>query len=986
MISTLTPNNVLSEQVKFSDNYMDTSSQLEQLQRQISQLQIALADAQIAHEQAENEIKRLHKDETKYRQIVENSSDIIYRANAKGIITYINHVGLDRLGYSVNEIVGQHFGTFIEPHYLPQTMEFYKNMRIQRLEETYHEFPILDKSGNTVWLGQKAHLYYDDNEVLEFISVARDITDRKRHDENLLSTHLRLTNLILNLNSGILVEDEHRKIVLTNEKFCQMFAIQENPNSLIGKDCVAATRLAKTLFKDTLAYTTTVKKLLNEREIALGQEFGMVDGRILIFDYIPITSEGKYLGHVWQYRDVTEERLAQDSIRQSEEKYRGIMENMELGLLEVDLSGRITRAYPRFCDMVGYTEKEILGEKAADLFIPQEFHPVVRQQMVDRLRGKGGIYESQFIRKDGSRVWMLISGAAILNPEGQISGTIGIHYDITSQKNLQLELEQAKTHAEQAQAAEKQFLANMSHEIRTPLNAIVGMSHLLYDTPLNEEQKEYLTLIKNSANILLSLISDVLDIAKIHSGKMEVSPKEFDLVGLIRTLEKTFQHKLENKTVNMLADVDYRLNNLVVGDDLMLNQILLNLLGNAEKFTEKGLIGVRVRQKERLNHQITIEFEVFDTGIGIPEEKLDLVFQSFRQVDGDIKRKFGGTGLGLSIVKSLIELQNGNIRVESDLGKGTKFIFEITYEDSGKKREADTTTTPSVATTTLQDLRILVVEDNAMNRKYISSLLSKWNLTFQMAFHGREGFEMAQKEPFDVILMDIQMPEMDGYEATIAIRNTAGINQKTLIIALTASAMVSQKDQAFAVGMNDYLSKPFKPQQLLDVLRKNLPKVNELKSTPLPLAQIVEETNARQTPAIVETETDNDIWKGFTNLLDSDYLEEIYGDDYEYAMGIFEAFLVNMKDEFPRLSPLFESKEWKKLSSLAHKIKPALSMVGLTWMHEKFQLIEDEGKKANPDEEELDFVINVVNKDVERWLPVVEKEYDRLKRMTLANL
>lgn len=956
---------------------MDTTLQLEQLEKQIAQLQSALSAAKAAQEKAATEIAYLREDEAKYRQIVENSSDIIYRANSKGIISYINHVGLDRLGYSADEIVGQHFAMFIKPSHFAQTIEFYRNMRQQRVEETYYEFPILDKQGNTVWLGQKVHLYYNEDEILEFISVARDVTDRKKHDENLLSTYLRLTNLILNLNSGILVEDEHRKIVLTNEKFCQMFHISEQPSDLIGKSCIEVTRPAKAMFKDTVAYTSSVRQLLHERQIALGQEFRMVDGRVLVFDYIPITSEGKYLGHVWQYQDVTEERLAQDAIRQSEEKYRGIMENMELGLLEVDLSGHITRAYPRFCDMVGYMEHEILGKKATDLFIPQEFQPTVKQQMVDRLRGRGGIYESQFIRKDGSRVWMLISGAAILNPEGQILGTIGIHYDITAQKNLQLELEQAKVHAEQAQAAEKQFLANMSHEIRTPLNAIVGMSHLLYDTPLNEEQKEYLTLIKNSANILLSLISDVLDIAKIHSGKMEVSPKEFDLVGLIRTLEKTFQHKLENKTVNMLADVDPRLNTLVIGDDLMLNQILLNLLSNAEKFTEKGLIGVRVRQKERQNKQITIEFEVFDTGIGIPEEKLELVFQSFRQVDGDIKRKFGGTGLGLSIVKSLVELQDGTIRAESDLGKGTKFIFELTYEDSCKKREAETLATPSVTTTTLQDLRILVVEDNAMNRKYISSLLSKWNLTFQMAFHGREGFELAQKEHFDVILMDIQMPEMDGYEATIAIRNTAGYNQKTLIIALTASAMISQKDHAFAVGMNDYLSKPFKPQQLLDILRKNLPKVNEIKTTaPIETPQVA---------ALADSEPELETWKGFSNLLDSDYLEEIYGDDYEYAMGIFEAFLVNMKDEFPKLSPLFGQKEWKKLSSLAHKIKPALSMVGLTWMHEKFQLIEDEGKKARPDEEELEFVINVVNKDVAQWLPIVEKEYERLKHMTLAN-
>lgn len=908
--------------------------------------------------------KELEDSELRYRQIVENATDIIYRADARGYFTYINQTASVRLGYTQEELMGMHFTELVRPDWRDRVKGYYKKLRDEAQLSSYMQLPILTKSGETIWLAQNVQFILHDGVIVEAAAVARDFTKRKLAEDELKFTQLRLTSLIANLQTGILVEDENRKIVLANERFCEKFQIPLHPDMLIGADCSNSAEESKHLFRDTEEFVDRIHELLEKRETVVGEELRMANGRLLSRDYIPIFAEGKYMGHLWQYRDITEEKQAADKLRFSEEKYRGIIENMELGLLEVDNLGRIAKAYHHFCDMVGYTEAELVGKKANDVMLPNEFLPVMKQQAIDRMKGKAGVYEIQLIKKDGSRIWVMISGAPIYNQWGKVIGTIGIHYDVTAQKRLQQELFEARLRAEEAQEAEKQFLANMSHEIRTPLNAIIGMTHLMYDTSPNNDQMNYLDVLKYSSEILRSLINDLLDISKIKAGKMEAQQKEFDLAGLVRTLQKTFQLKLDSKPVKVEADIDPRLDSMLVGDDLLLNQVLMNLLGNAEKFTAHGKIGVRVARKSKQGSQVCVRFEVFDTGIGIPDSKLDLIFQSFRQVDGDIQRRYGGTGLGLSIVKNLVELQGGKIWVESVEGQGSVFIFEINFTDTGRKIVSEATSHRFVSADYSGHHRVLIVEDNSMNRRYLSSLLKKWNVDFEMAVNGREGVEMAHAEPFDLIFMDIQMPELDGYEATIAIRSSTNPNCTTPIVALTASAMLSRKDKAYQAGMNDYVSKPFTPEQIHGVLEKFL-KYKGVEHV------AGKNQSAASEPQIEEDETLND-------KLDTSYLNELYGDDREYALEMFDAFLEKMNEEFPLLHQYVGKKEWEATSRLAHKLKPTFPMVGLTWMEPIFKELESVAA-TGATEETVNNLLKQIDEQVAAGMPLVNAEIERLR-------
>lgn len=616
--------------------------------------------------------------------------------------------------------------------------------------------------------------------------------------------------------------------------------------------------------------------------------------------------------------DVTERKRAQEKLKYSEEKYRSIIENMELGLMEVDNDGKIVRPYPRFCTLVGYSEQELKGQMALNLLVPPEYHSILEQQALDREKGKAGTYEIPLLHKSGRLIWVLISGAPIYDENGNLNGSIGIHYDLTERKTLEEKLALAKRVAEEARQTEQQFLANMSHEIRTPLNAIIGMSHLLYDTRPNSEQKEYIDILNNSANFLHSLISNILDMAKIEAGKIELNNRPFDLNGMVSTLQKTFQMKLEGRPIEVEAMIDSRIKGFYVGDETMLHQILMNLLGNSDKFTEEGSIGIAVRQAKKEEDKIWIEFKVYDTGIGIVEDQLPLIFEKFKQVQDVKGQKYKGTGLGLSIVKELVDIQGGIINVSSQKGEGTTFTVVLPFE---KVNEEDSPT--NVVTIQDNDLNfsgtfILVVEDNIMNRKYLGSLLDKKSIRWEAAVDGLEAVRKSGLKKYDLILMDIQMPNMNGYEATLNIRSTQNINNKTPIIALTASAMLDQKNKAFEVGMDDYISKPFTPQQLFDKFIIHLPQKQQTE---------VETVSAK---------------KGFQyhNELDVNYLLELYEDDYAYAFSMFDTFIADMLPEFDNLLFFAKNNQVENLAKLAHQLKPTAAMVGLSELEKELFALE----------------------------------------------
>lgn len=922
-------------------------------------LQLYQVNEQLRHlnENLEQQVKeggaKLQKSEKRYQQLIESVQDIIYKISPSGYFTFVNPVVEQRLGYCAAEIIGHHFTELVLPEYREQLVTFYQDMVGSQKESTYNDFPVYKKNGEVAWIGQTVRLIESEGNVMELVAVARDITEQVATEDALRTTQTRLSTLITNLQKGVLVEDENRRIILVNQLFCDLFAIPAKAETLIGIDCSQSAEQSKHLFNNPEEFVKRINDLLARQEIMINEELHMVDGRILERDYIPIFLEGHYRGHLWKYADVTEQYLARERIRKSEEKYRGIMNNMELGLIEVDREDRICRAYDRFCEMMDYTEEELIGQIASDLFLPPEFRGVFNEQQSIRTEGRATSYEIQMIKKDGSRIWVIVSGAPIMDEHGEIVGSMGIHYDISARKLLEQELALAKEVAEEARQAEKQFLANMSHEIRTPLNAIIGMTHLLFDTRPNKQQYEYLDILKSSADFLHSLISDLLDMAKIEAGRIEVQSHPFDLVGLLRTTQRVFQIKLENRPIELDLMIDGRIAGNYLGDDVMLNQILLNIIGNAEKFTEEGTIEITVKLKKEDNDTVWIEFKIADTGIGIAKEKLELIFQKFKQVNPQ-GHKHKGTGLGLAITKQLVELQGGTLTVKSEENEGTTFTFTIPFQKSDAEIVKNDYAIEE-GNSNLEKCNLLVVEDNIMNQRYISGLLNKWNIPFTIAIDGRKAVEQAHKQHFDIILMDIQMPNMDGYEATLTIRNTNNLNQKTPIVALTASAMIDQKNKTKSVGMDDFITKPFTPTQLLSVIKRFL------KTESINAAPILDAAPAKS-----------------VSMLNYHRLKELYGDDNEYIVDMMETFLTDALPDFADFQGLINARDWIALSKLAHRLKPTLGMVGLTDLEEKMSQLETQSRN-NPQVESLQLIWSSITEGLENGTKEIQQEIVKLK-------
>jgi PAS domain S-box-containing protein len=424
--------------------------------------------------------------------------------------------------------------------------------------------------------------------------------------------------------------------------------------------------------------------------------------------------------------------------------------------------------------------------------------------------------ELRVINTRGEQVWTRTIG----HPEfedGRCVRLYGIFQDITARKENEDALIRAKEQAEAAVIAKSSFLSVMSHEIRTPMNAVIGFTNLLLQNPRTDQQ-EYLNVLKFSAENLMVIIDDILDVSKIDAGKIELEQDDFNLKELLDNIHAAQQQTADEKNIKFNLNFDSHIPRVIQGDQVRLGQVLNNLLSNGIKFTHQGEVSLNCKLMKQDPEKATIYFEVKDTGIGIPEDKQEYVFEIFSQATASTTRHFGGTGLGLAISQRLVNLMGGEIKLDSTLGQGSNFYFELELNKGKNQESTSVKNKQPLYPDLLNGRKVLLVEDNPINVLVARRFLEKWGMLCDVAENGQIGLDMVQQKSYDLVLMDMQMPVMDGYGATTAIRALGGVYKKLPIIALTASALLDMKDKILASGMDDYVSKPFKPEELFDKL------------------------------------------------------------------------------------------------------------------------------------------------------------------------
>jgi PAS domain S-box-containing protein len=758
----------------------------------------------------------LEQKEKLYRGLVESSQDMIYEVNDKGFFQYINPM-LEKVScYSKEELYTKHYSELIHEDYRKDALAFYKQQLSQKKRSSYYEFPFVTKTNETVWVALNTNIISTTDGSWKGHVVARDITKLREVQQKLEESEKLYRLLLENSTDVVALHDPDGTFKYISPSAKSMLGYNEE--ELIG---TMAIDLAHPEDRPMIieAQQQDIKSGVPRKNLVFRLRHKMghyVWGEV---GAKPIFNElGKVEFILTDNRDITDRKLVEQKLIENEMLFRSLADNAPVGIFRTDPQGNCTYVNNRWCEIAGLTSEQAMGDGWMVALHKEDAPKVVEEWIASVNENREFSLEYRF-EGSGETYWVVGGASKYEDSNGNILGYIGTISNITKQKENEYAIEHARRKAEQATRAKAEFLSMMSHEIRTPLNGIIGMANILgLDNP-KPEQIEMIRLLKFSGENLLTIINDILDFNKMEAGKVRLEKIPFDMQHLIQDTLSILDTRCKEKGI-VLNYYYNALPKIVMGDPVRLNQIINNLVTNAIKFTEHGFVEIRVESEQifALAHKISIRIK--DSGIGIAENNLIKIFDGFTQAADDITRKFGGTGLGLSISKRLANLMGGDIFVTSIVGTGSVFTLSVPMSEG--KMQPKKGLSPI---TFSQGLTVLLVEDNKGNQVVASIFLKKKGLIVTIANDGIEAVEMVKQKSFDLILMDLQMPLMNGYDAAEAIRSMDDLYFKTVpIIALTSNLLSDVEDKVKKSGMNGCMTKPFKAEELLATIASHIHK------------------------------------------------------------------------------------------------------------------------------------------------------------------
>ncbi|WP_110933572.1 PAS domain S-box protein [Paenibacillus bouchesdurhonensis] len=785
----------------------------------------------------------LRESERQFRLISEYSMDLISRhtADEEALFLFASQSSVTLLGYEPEEMVGRSVYEFFHPEDVPVVKEYLESQMKSRKVYTV-TYRIRCKDEQYIWFESTGRYRYDQltGEIDEMIVISRDVTERKESERRLQESQQRYKSLFEYSPASVYSMDLLGRYLTLNSNFEQLTGFgRDELTAMSFHDLIDPADLVKTIHHFELAKEG---KPQTYETVVIHNDGTKIE---IAVTNVPIMVDKRVVGVYGLASDITERKRYVEQIEKLSYLHSLILGSVSEGIYGLDENGRTVFINKAAANMLGYDQQDFIGKSNHFLIhhttsegtdYPAELCPII-QTMKDGV--SRAVNEDVFWRRDGSSFLVQYT----VNPmveRGQIVGAVVVFHDITGER----EILRAKESAERTALAKSEFLATMSHEIRTPMNGIIGMTDLLLETELSEEQRYYADIVSSSSQALLAILDDVLDFSKIEAGKMALEYELFDLHACVQSAVELFLPSADKKNIVLTYHIGPDVPELIVSDPVRLRQILVNLIGNALKFTEQGEITVIIARKEvQAPSSVLLEVSVTDTGIGIPEDQQYKLFQSFSQVHPVVNRKYGGTGLGLAICKKMVELMGGTISVESKAGQGSTFRFTlISGEREDEYEFGERTAGEEIAAAAIQTadsaqeaeaaeqsgsarreerLSLLVAEDHPVNCQIFVQMLEKLGYAPDVAHNGVEAVEAVSEQVYDLIFMDIEMPVMDGIKASRLIRQWAPVNRMPVIIGMSSDEVIEQqRERCLASGMAELLSKPLCGNEVAVLLKE----------------------------------------------------------------------------------------------------------------------------------------------------------------------